>query len=75
MNTETFVFFIIIWFFGLTVGWCFKKNVFLGIIFLVITAKFIELLALADHWLLTGLFILGLLTHTWKPLYRKFKSL
>jgi len=75
MNTESQIFLIIVWFYGLVVGWCFKKSFFLGFLCLVFTASLIDVLILMDYWMTTGVFILGLLTHTGMPLYRKLKSL
>ena len=69
---EEIIFFGIIFFLGLTLGWfCRKLNPFITIIALFIFAPILNILAVIDHWFFTLPFVLGVLVHTAKPIYNK----
>ncbi len=73
--TEEIIILGIIWFIGLTIGWCYRKSIILGIICTGVMAPILDLMIAIDFWLITLFFFLGVLTHTWKPLYNRYKTL
>jgi len=76
MNADVLVPLGIVWFIGMTIGWFFRNGIsLLGIIVLFTTAPIFALIADIDSFWPTTVFIAGLLTHTYKPLLRKIKSL
>jgi hypothetical protein len=75
-NSDTAVFLGIFWFAGLFIGWFFRNGISIwGIIVLCCLAPFVTIVSAIDWWPFTLSFAVGLLIHTWKPLYRKLQEL
>ena len=76
MNTDTMVFLGIFWFAGLFIGWFFRNGISIwGIFVLCFLAPVFTIVSTINWWPLTLSFSVGLLIHTWKPLYRKLQEL
>ena len=76
MNSDTLVFLGIFWFAGLFIGWFFRNGIsLLGIIVLLCLLPVFTIVSTINWWPLTLSFVVGLLIHTWKPLYRKLQQL
>lgn len=61
---------------GLFIGWAWvKERYILLIIGLFLLAPILEITMYLDHWLFTGLVVLGFLVHTAKPLYHKAQDM
>ena len=74
-NTESKIFFFIIFFLGLTFGWFFRKgNIFWMIVATLVFAPLLEIIMKIDDWFFTLPFVLGFLVHTAKPIYRKIMT-
>ena len=72
INTETC---FLMFFFGLAgmfLGWFFKKfNPSMMILGIVVFAKIIAFVSLANHWVVTAPFVIGFLIHTYRPIMEK----
>jgi len=76
MNTDTLVFLGIFWFAGLFIGWFFRNGIsVIGIIVMLCLLPVFTIVSTINWWPLTTAFVVGLLIHTWKPLYRKLQQL
>ncbi|REL28397.1 hypothetical protein DXX93_18735 [Thalassotalea euphylliae] len=76
MNSAILIFLSITWFVGLFIGWFFRNGTsILGVIVLIVMSPVFVFISDVDWWPLTLAFVLGLLTHTWKPIYRKIQQL
>lgn len=76
MSSTGIVVLIIFWFVGLTIGWFFRNGISLiGIAVLIFLSPAIMIVSDMNWWPFTLSFVLGLLIHTWKPLYLKVKQL
>lgn len=79
MNTESFVFMGIIFFLGLSFGWCFKSpfsiwRIVLALVGLSVVGPVLDFMILADSIYMTGPFLLGFLVHTAKPIYLRLRN-
>ena len=76
MNSAILIFLSIAWFVGLFIGWFFRNGTsILGVIVLIVMSPVFVFISDVDWWPLTLAFVFGLLTHTWKPIYRKIQQL
>lgn len=74
-NKETFFFFLVIWFLGLTFGWFCRKGRFIGcMVALLLFSPLLDLIIAINVWPITLAFVAGFLVHTAKPLYVKLTS-
>ena len=58
-------------FLGIAFGWFFRKGrIILGILAILIFLPLLQFMMAQDHWLMTIPFLLGMLVHLGKPIYR-----
>lgn len=75
MSNDEWFYLGIVWFLGLTLGWCFRKHLIWGLICICMIAPVIQIIIVIDMWAVTGAFVFGVLIHTWKPLYERLRTL
>ncbi|MGA4604208.1 hypothetical protein [Pseudoalteromonas maricaloris] len=76
MNSDLLFFLGVFWFIGLTIGWFFRNGIsFIGLIVLLCLLPVFTAVSMIDWWPFTTAFVVGLLIHTWKPLYKKVQQL
>ncbi len=76
LNSGFWIIIGVVFFLGLSFGWCFRKfSIFWAIVAYFVFLPIVGMIIEIDHWIFTVPFILGSLVHTYKPILERIRGL